>query len=186
MKILYITSKPIFPTIDGGSVAMEKFLSSLVIAGFDVKHLIIETKKHKFNRSAYPVDLYSKTNPEHITVNTRVTVTGALAHLFKNGSYNVSRFHDDKMQSLILESLKKEEYQAVIFDSLFTTSYIKAVKASFNGKLYIRTHNVEFDLWKGYANDAKGLKRLYLNRLAKDIQDYEINTLGSTDGVLIS
>ncbi|MFT5858884.1 MAG: glycosyltransferase involved in cell wall biosynthesis [Flavobacteriaceae bacterium] len=184
MKALYITSKPIFPTVDGGSVAMEKFMSSLIQADLSVKHLIIETHKHKFNKGAYPDRFYQKTNPESIRINTKVTILGALLNLFKSGSYNVDRFHDRRMETLIHSSLEKENFDAVIFDSLFTTSYLESVRSKFKGKIFIRTHNVEFDLWKGYAEDAKGIKRWYLNKLAADIEIYELITLQQCDGIL--
>lgn len=184
MKVLYITSKPIFPTVDGGSVAMEKFLLSLVRTGFEIKHLIIETDKHKFNKGAYPDRLYQKTKPESVKINTTVTVLGALKYLFKSGSYNVERFYNVSMETLILTTLKNETFDAVILDSLFTTSYIKAIRSEFEGKIVVRTHNVEFELWKGYAEDAKGIKRWYLNRLALDIEAYELKTLEQCDCIL--
>ncbi len=183
MKILYITSKPIFPTIDGGCVAMERFLASLLAAGIEVKHLLIETDKHRFKLSAYPDEVYQKSQPEHIKVNTQVTPFGVLKHLFKKGSYNVDRFYDPKMLVLILDTLTKDNYDSVIFDSLFSTPYLDAIKKEFSGKLFIRTHNVEYELWKGYAKDARGIKQWYLNRLSRDIKKYEIETLAKVDGI---
>ena len=183
MKVLYITSKPIFPTIDGGCVAMERFLATLLRADIVVKHLLLETDKHQFKLSAYPDEIYQKTRAEHVKINTQVTPFGALGHLFKSGSYNIDRFYDSKMSALIQKCLSDEKYDSVIFDSLFTTPYLEEIRSAFNGKLYIRTHNVECDLWKGYAKEASGLKKWYLNRLAKDLEKYEMDTLSSIDGI---
>ena len=50
MKILYITHKPIYPTIDGGCIAMDSFLKCLLNIEANVDHICISTKKHPFKK----------------------------------------------------------------------------------------------------------------------------------------
>ena len=57
MKILYVTHKPIYPIVDGGCAAMEKFLSNLIEIGYSVKHITLSTPKHPFQLEQYPDSL---------------------------------------------------------------------------------------------------------------------------------
>lgn len=184
MKILYITSKPVYPAYDGGSLAMQRFLKTLLHAGADVKHLTISTQKHPFVEEAYPDDLSAAIRPEAFFVDTRVKPLPALIHLFQSGSYNVKRFYVKSLAKRIKECLSEESYDGVILESLFTTGYLNDIRSLFQGKVAVRTHNVEGDLWKGYVTQASGLKKWYLKRLTRDICTYEQKVLNQVDDIL--
>ena len=104
MNALYITSKPIFPTVDGGNVASGSFLKCLITSGINVKHLTISTEKHPFKKDKYPLEIKQRTNPESVFIDTRIRPLTALKHLFVRGSYNINRFHSTKMEELIKKS----------------------------------------------------------------------------------
>ena len=93
MRCLYITSKPIYPIIDGGCFAMDSFLKTLQHARFEVDHFAIATQKHQFNKKAYPEALRS----ESVEIDTRIKPLQALKFLLKKGSYNVERFHSENV-----------------------------------------------------------------------------------------
>jgi len=185
VKILYISHKPIYPKIDGGCVAMSNFLDLLLTNNYEVKHLTIETNKHPFNISNYPQEIVLKTNPEAIKIDTDVKITSALPYLFKSGSYNVQRFYSKAMTSKIVETLKSSDFDIVILESLFSTPYLTEIRQNFKGKVFLRSHNVEFKIWEDLKNSAKNwLKKVYLNKLFKEIKKYEIETLSLVDGIL--
>ena len=185
MRVLYITPKAIYPKIDGGCVAMDNFLQLLLKEKVDVKHLTLSTEKHNFNIDHYPVSLQQETAPEAVEISTEVTPIKGLINLFKKGSYNVNRFHSLEMVELITKSLKSSQFDTVILDSLFSTSYLAAIRNAFNGKIILRMHNIESDLWDAYAKNEKSfLKRIYLNKLAKNIRKYEFDTVNLVDGIL--
>ena len=185
MRVLYISNKPIFPTIDGGCVAMENFLNCLLHANLKVKHLYIETDKHPFIKDAYPADISEKITPEGCFINTEVRVSKAIPSLFKKGSYNIDRFYDRTMEQLIVKTLKSEQFDCIILESLFLTPYTASIKKNTKSKLFVRTHNVESLLWKSFAENTRfGLKKKYLEKLAKDLHSHEILTLNNVDGIL--
>ncbi|MBL1281513.1 MAG: glycosyltransferase family 4 protein [Fluviicola sp.] len=185
MKILYITSKPIYPKVDGGCVAMENFLHCLFAQDIEVKHLSIATEKHPFNATNDPNDIREKINTEAVTVKTNVTPLSAFIHLFRKGSYNVRRFYSEEMEQLIAQEIQKENYDAIILDSLYTSVYLDSIRKHFDKKIIARIHNIESDIWDDYAqNETNFLKKIYLKKLAKDLRNYEVEALNKVDGVL--
>ena len=185
MRILHITSKPIFPKVDGGCVAMDNLLKCLLSQNIEIKHLSLSTEKHVFSLSNYPDEIANRINPESVTVKTAVTIKGALLHLIKKGSYNVDRFHSSKMEDKILKELKTNEYDSILLESLFTTSYINEIRKHFKGNIFLRIHNIESDLWDSFHRHEKSFfKRLYIGKLAKDIRKYEFDSFSKMNGIL--
>ncbi len=185
MKVLYITLKPIYPKIDGGCVAMDNFLSCLLEKKIEVKHLFIHTSKHPYEAGNYPNELAEKIQPEGVFIDTEVHAKEAFAHLFKKGAYNVERFYSKEMESLIHRQLEMETYSAVILESLFVTPYVTSIKALFKGKVFVRTHNVEHEIWKYLSQTSKNIaRRAYLKKLANDLETYELDVLKEVDGLI--
>jgi len=183
MKLLFFTSKPIFPAIDGGCFASNQFLSALLHAEVDVQYATLSTNKHPLNLSKFPKELIKQVNPIDYFVNTDVSILPALKSLFNSRSYNADRFYLPEIETLLLELIKKHNFDGIIFDSLYTLPYLNAVKSKFHGKIAVRTHNVEFQLWEQYAQNASGIKKWYLKRLAKDLKRFEKKKLNKVDAI---
>ena len=185
MRVLYITPKAIYPKIDGGCVAMDNFLQLLLKEKVVVKHLTLSTEKHSFNIDNCPSSIQKETTPEAVNILTEVTPVKGFINLFKKGSYNVNRFHSHEMADLITKTLNSSHFDTVILDSLFSTSYLASIRSAFNGKVILRMHNIESDLWDAYAaNEKSFLKRMYLKKLAKNIRKYEFETANAVNGIL--
>lgn len=183
MKLLFFTSKPIYPSVDGGCFASEKFLSNLLHAGIDVQYVTLSTNKHPFELSKFPEELVTKVNPVNFYVNTDVKVFSALKSLFNSGSYNADRFYSAEIEQKFLGLLNDHSFDGIIFDSLYTLPYLAAIRTSFDGKIAVRTHNVEYRLWEQYAAEASGLKKWYLKRLAADLKQFERNKLNEVNTI---
>ena len=185
MRVLYVTNKPIYPTIDGGTVAMKNFLECLLNQQVDVKHLFLHTPKHPLQTGAYPSNVREAIQPEGVSINTKVTVWGAFYYLFKKGSYNISRFLSSRMTELIKDTLQNDHFDCVLLDSLYMTLYTDTIRSCFKGKIYLRTHNVEYKIWSDLAVNTKNLiKKIYLHKLAYDLKRYEYKALNKMDGIL--
>jgi len=185
VRILYISHKPIYPKVDGGCAAMANFLDLLLANGNDVKHLTLNTNKHSFDRSAYPSKIVDKTHVESVFVNTDIQPFKAITELFKTGSYNVNRFYSNEMNAKIGTLLKNESFDSVILESLYCTSYLRVIRANFNGKVLLRSHNVEFQIWEDLTkNCTNWVKKLYFKKLTRDLKQYEIETVGKIDGIM--
>ncbi len=185
MKILHFSNKPIYPRIDGGCVAMSTFVDLLILSGCHVKHFCISTDKHPFDINKYPADLREKIHPESFYINTKVNVSGAIKNFFKKGSFNVNRFYSPTLATILVEEIQSNDYDIIIFDSLFTTVYLKDIQPFFNGKIILRAHNIESELWRFFATHERSyIKSLYLKKLASDLSKYEINILKQVDAIL--
>lgn len=181
MRCLYITSKPIYPIIDGGCFAMDSFLQTLQHAGFEVDHFAIATQKHPFSKKAYPEGL----RVESVEIDTSIKPLQALKFLLKKGSYNVERFHSEKVLEKIDHLIKGGSYDFIILDSLYSTTYLSGLREMFSGKIYLRSHNCEAQIWYDLAENENSLpKSAYYKKLAKDLEKYETEVVKAVDGVL--
>lgn len=184
MKLLFFTSKPIFPSVDGGCFASEKFLSCLLHANVDVQYATLSTNKHPFEITKFPEVLTEKIQPINYYVDTDLHAIEAFKSLFKSTSYNIQRFYSNEVEVALIELVKTSSFDGIIFDSLYTLSYLDGIRTVFKGKIAVRTHNVEHHLWQYYASEAVGLKKWYLNRLARDLQKFELKKLNEVDAIL--
>lgn len=164
---------------------MHQFLSCLLHTECNVKHLTISTAKHPFDLHAYPAAIRKQIHPESVFVDTQVRMTTALPYLFKRRSYNVDRFYSLELEQKIIATLNQDSFDYVLLESLFVTPYLSALRTHFKGKIIVRTHNVESDIWHDLAaNTGNPIKRSLLRKLAKNLRSYEIATLNAVDGLL--
>ena len=185
MKILLISNKPIYPKTDGGCVAMDNFLKSLLASNFEVNHIAIGTEKHPFEKENYPLDLRNKISVSGQNISTNVNVFSALKSLFIKGSYNINRFYSTNVCEKIKLEIKDNKFDVIIFESLFSTIYLNEIREIFTGKIITRIHNIEADIWKDYwKNEVSFLKKLFLQKLQKDLEKYEIETFKKVDGII--
>ncbi len=184
MRVLYITSKPVYPSVDGGTLASQRFLESLDAAEIAIKHFSIGTEKHPFDASKYPESIRNRFSVEGLNIKTAVNPLKAFFALFKKGSYNVKRFYSKDVETKLIEIIQNDSFDAIIFDSLFTSPYLEAIKSNWSGKTILRAHNVESDIWRAYGISTNGLKGKYIRRLAKDLCIYERSITEHFDVIL--
>lgn len=164
---------------------MKSFLQCLLHCGYEVKHLAISTEKHPFNETNYPEELRSKIMPQSAFADTCIKPFHALKYLFNKRSYNIDRFLSDKVLNLINQTLVEATYDIVILDSLYCTPYLNQIRQLHDGKIFVRTHNVESEIWFDLAlNSGNPLKKWYLSKLARDLKQYELEILNKVDGIL--
>ena len=161
---------------------MDNFMKCLLHQNIEVKHICISTNKHTFSNNAYPSQL--KIEVDNHYINTDITPIKALKELFSKGSYNINRFYCDGLANKISKELVQENYDCIILESLFTTKYIETMRSISDVPIFLRTHNIEHKITSDLAKNASGLKKIYLNKLAKDLKSYEIETLKTVDGIL--
>ena len=54
MKVLQLCNKPPYPSVDGGTMAMNSITRSLLYQGCEVKVLTVETDKHPLQADLLP------------------------------------------------------------------------------------------------------------------------------------
>ena len=185
MRILHISNKPAFPVIDGGCVAIKSVLKSLISKkSFNVFHLTLSSYKHPFDESAYPSTWKDRMKLDHFFINTKTDLLGALIHLIKNKSYNVSRFYDKQLVKQLHQLLEKELFDTVLLESIYLLPYLDVFR-QYNLKVVVRTHNVEHEIWSELSRASKSrIKKSYFNKLSRQLKEYELSVLKKVDGVI--
>lgn len=169
MRVLQITNKPPLPLIDGGCIAMHQITQSLLKNNTEVDLLCISTPKHPFNK-----ELYTDFNAQSAFIDTSIQPFKAFRQSFKTRPYILKRFENKAFENLIVATLKKNTYDIIHFESLYTTPYIEVVKKYSNAKLVYRPHNVEHKIWKANAAlEKNSFKKAYLLRMTRQLKKAE-------------
>tara|TARA_B100000809_G_scaffold67022_1_gene63884 strand:- start:6702 stop:7889 length:1188 start_codon:yes stop_codon:yes gene_type:complete len=184
MKVLQICLKPPFPEVDGGCKAMHAITQGFLDNGVDVKVLTISTPKHPFQKEKMSDSYLENTGIEHVFIDTKVTFIGVFLNLFSSKSYNLERFYSKNFESLILKELKEAKYDVVLLETFFVTGYIEAIRANTEAKVVYQAQNIEHDIWELNAKKESGIKKWYLNFLAKRLKKAEIDNIQKVDGIM--
>ncbi|MEX2483372.1 MAG: glycosyltransferase family 4 protein [Brumimicrobium sp.] len=184
-NIFHFSNKPPFPLKDGGCVAISSVLKSLLSSDeFSVFHFSLSTYKHSFDTSNYPESWLNRMKMEAHFINTKTDILGAIIHLFKGKSYNVSRFYDKKVAQKIETILAEKSFDIAIFESLYVLPYLEVFKKH-NVKVILRAHNVEHKIWQQLGEKSSFfLKKWYYGKLAQQLKKYEEQKLKEVDGII--
>lgn len=187
MKILVIANKSPFPVIDGGCFAMSVFLKNLqAIEEIEqIDYFMLSTHKHPFSREAVPTDFNLKTNFQSFEIDTKLYAKSALKHLIQKKSYNLSRFYDSAVTIKIESLIHENQYDCIIFESLFPLVYLETIRKVTKAKCVLRAHNIEYEIWDDLQlNEGNPLKKWYLNQLVKALKKEEIAYYKQLDLIL--
>ncbi len=186
MKILQLCNKLPFPEKDGGAIAISTLTQGLITSGCEVKMLAMNTKKHFTPISNVPVKFREETRLEAVPMDTRVKARKALLSLLAKKSYNVSRFYSHDFKNKIVSILKEETFDIILLEGLYLTPYIGYIRRFSKAPVVLRAHNVEWLIWHRLAKEERfRLKRTYLNKLAKQLKEYESQAVNLCDGIMV-
>ncbi|MEN9400462.1 MAG: hypothetical protein RL632_1565, partial [Bacteroidota bacterium] len=184
MKLLYITSKPAYPSVDGGCMAIQRFLDALIQGGHDITYLTYETHKHPYNESAWPLEIQKRIHIESIFVDTEVRVIPLLSKTVKRASYHLSRFRSPQIDEKLRGLLSSNSFDKIILDGLYSAACLGTIRLHSTCKVYVRTHNVEHEIWKTLAlNTSKPAKSYLIRILSNLLEKEEIQLLSAVDGI---
>jgi glycosyltransferase involved in cell wall biosynthesis len=184
MNILFVTSKPMFPSIDGGCKASKNFLDLLIQCGYSVTNFTVSTQKHPYDINEFPEYYQEKVKPFSIKIDTSLKVTAAIKALLVNKPYNFERFRSEQLTTTLLDYLDQYPIDIVIFDSLYSTPSLNKIRDHFQGKIYLRSHNIEYNIWKELADTTRNpLKKWYFKLISAQLEKTERHILKKVDGV---
>jgi glycosyltransferase involved in cell wall biosynthesis len=184
MRVLQLCHKSPYPAKDGGCLAILNISEGLLNAGVDLKILTIETKKHPFEKEKIPKEFLNRTQIESVYVDTSLNIVDAFSSLITQDSYNITRFFSADFDHKLQEELMKNEYDVVHLESLFMAPYIATIRAHSNARIVLRSHNLEFIIWKRLARQSGNVaKKAYLKLLARQLKNYELDVLNQVDGI---
>lgn len=177
-KVLIIAHKPPYPKVDGGCIAIAQLLEAYLSIGISVHFIAMETAKHPGKNNLQHPNLYYKT----VRVNTSVNLIGALKNLFSKSSYFLSRFAQKSIEDELIKTLDKHTFETVIFESLFTCSYIDIVRKNSKAKLVYRSHNIEHKIWETQnSSETNTIRKGYLNIQIRRLKKEELSLWNAVD-----
>lgn len=184
MRILQLTNRVPYPPKDGGAIGILVFTKEFIAAGHEVTMLAMNTPKHYFNCNQLPESIKNKADIQSVDVNTNLSPIGAFIALLKNESYHVSRFISKDYENKLIELLQNNTYDVIQLEGLYLSPYVETIRKYSKALVAFRAHNVEFMIWERNADNASGLKKIYLRVLAKQLRKYEIERLNKYDVLL--
>lgn len=184
MKILQLCHKPPQPSIDGGCISMNNTTEGLLKNKCKVKILTIETIKHPFTAHKLSKNYLQRTGIQSVFVDTKLNIVDAFSNLVTSDSYNISRFFSPDFDTLLIKTLKENNFDVIHIESLFMTPYLHTIRKFSSAKLILRSHNLEYMIWERLARKTVNpAKKIYLNILSKQLKEYETKVLNSIDGI---
>jgi polysaccharide biosynthesis protein PslH len=184
LRILQLCHKPPRPAVDGGCIAMDSLTTGLLLEGHHVKVLTLHTHKHPFDPDSLSPEYVAATRIEAVYADTELNLRDAASHIVTGESYHLSRFHVPEMDRAVERVLREELFDVVLLESIFTSSYIPAIRRLSDAEVVLRAHNVEHLLWDEVtSNMPKGPKKWLLGLFQAKLRDEEIRLLGVVDAV---
>lgn len=176
--------KPPFPMIDGGCIAMANSLAVWKNSGFEVHVFCLSTPKHPFDADAFPKEWQEGKNLFHEYVDTSIKPSHLPFFLFSSQSYQARRFYSNKAAKKIGWLLEKHHYDCIFLDSLFTAVYLPEIKKNYTGKIFLRSHNIEYQIWQTLrGNEPNPLKRKLLMYETTRLKRWEESIYQQVDGI---
>ena len=185
MKILVLAKQCPYPLDDGASIAIHLLSKGLVEAGATVDLLAFNTVKHRYEGDLARRELSHYGSIELVDLDNRPSMIGAALNMLTNESYHVSRFRSAEMKLKLSTTLPNQAYDIVQIESSHLLIYYDLIRTYHSGKIILRAHNVEHQIWLRYQAqlDRKILSayhRIQANRLRKIEEQY----IAKMDGIM--
>jgi glycosyltransferase involved in cell wall biosynthesis len=143
----------------------------------------MNTPKHYFPVSEIPDEYKTLIHIEAIDVNSSVKpLTLFTNFLFSSKPYHTVRFDSISFRNKLMELLKSETFDVVLFEGLYVLPYIKTIRLYSKAFLVFRAHNIEHEIWERVAkNEHNFFKKFYLKNLAHRIFKTEKKLIHQVD-----
>ena len=185
MKVLQLCNKPPYPSVDGGTLAMNSITQGLLATGCEVRVLTVETDKHPARLEQLPEDYRRRTAIESVYIDLRVKPLAAVVSMLCGESYHVKRYVNPQFAERLKVILQREQFDVVHVESIFLTPYVPLIRRYSQAKVILRAHNVEHLIWRRVAQSTRpGFKRWYLKHLSLTLRAYELEHLADYDGIV--
>lgn len=182
MKILQISQKPPYPTVDGGCVAMADIAKLVALRDYSISLFTLFSKKHPYIKEAFPEGLYKEVFAHQ--VNSEPTTLGAIKSLLNGKNYITERFRDSAVERSLISVLDKEHFDIIILESTYTGLFIDLIRKHSKAKIVLRSHNIEHELWKKRHLGLSFLKKMLMRNWVDRFEMEEKKLWKDVDAVL--
>ena len=185
MKILQLCKKVPCPINDGERVAIYHLSKGLTEVGCSVTLLAITTPKHPYKDTSDASSLVHYDRVITHYVDTRIKPIPLLVNLVRETSYNIERFYDQEFAKVLIRVLGESDFDFIQLETLYMTPYIETIRAHSDAKICLRSHNLEYEIWKDLALETVNpAKSWYYNLCAARLLQEEIGGFSAYDLLL--
>ena len=183
MKILVLSNKPPYPTVDGGTFATFQLVNDLADAGNEVFVLSMVTSKHHSSLEEIPETIKQKINFQFIHIHADITFSGIVRNYLRSDlPYTAERFISKKFSSALVNVLNNYTFDLIQLEGLYLTPYLPLIRKESKIPVVLRAHNIEHEIWQRLSSKLKNpLKRIYLKNLTKRISNFEYDVIDKYD-----
>ncbi len=184
MKILQICPKSPYPAVDGGCIAMNNITRGLLNEGHLVKVLAMDTFKFPAQLALKNKKYLHETHFESQFVDVAIKPLHVLANLCSKWPYNIQRYFHAAFEKKIIQTLKQDNFDCVLVESLYLASYLDVIRRCSSAKIIYREHNIEHHIWQGTRKLTKNkFKKAYYGDLIRKLRNYETGIVDRFDAI---
>lgn len=181
LKILQVTNRIPWPLNDGGNLATYHVAKHLGDRGHELILAALNTKKHYQD----PKVVEGIAKVYTVDIDTSIRPLALFKSFFSKLPYNIQRFVSPEFSALLQSVITKEKPDVIQLEGSYQAIFIPAIREVSHAPVILRSHNVEWRIWKRLAENQKHpLKRFYFKHLAKKIRRFETETLPLFDAVI--
>ncbi|MHB8093914.1 MAG: glycosyltransferase [Candidatus Aminicenantales bacterium] len=180
MKILYFTSKPPIPAVDGGSRCAAGDISVLLGLGHEVRVFSLTTPKHPAGR---PEPGRSDCPMESFPIRPRLSPASLLLARRTSGGYPSVRFWAGEAEDRLGSILDSAAPDAVLVDGVSLGRYLPVLRRRTGAPVILRAQNIESDLWRQRFRNPRSLLGRLASPLFRSFAGFERGVWDAVDGV---
>jgi len=152
---------------------MASLARGMVQAGAQLHIFALNTTKHFINLNEIG-DEVRQYNLEAHNIDNDINFANTLANLFSGDAFHVSRFFDSAVNGKLQELLSKEQFDLVVFESIFMAPYLNTVRQHSKARCVLRSHNIEYRIWERVVQETTNpAKKAYLKLQKERLRKYE-------------
>ncbi|HPN20708.1 MAG TPA: glycosyltransferase family 4 protein, partial [Tenuifilaceae bacterium] len=158
-------------------------IQGLTNAGASISLLAMSTPKHKRSIANVPINIKNKLKVDIVDVDTNINLAKVIINLvFSNEPYNASRFKSKAFERRLKEILANNTFSIVQLEGAYLYYYIPLIQKYHKGKIALRAHNVEHEIWLRASTNQKNLfKKWYFGILSNRIREMESRLISKID-----
>ena len=162
-KILIIANKKVSPSLDGGAIAIKNLADKFLKLNYKIDIISI-SKKNNTPKDVKPKQSTISNNLNQIVFyqNMSIDIIGFIKSIIYKSSYQANRFYNHNIKEYIQNLININNYQIILFESIFTTVYLKHLNLPKSVKTIFRAHNLEHEIWEDLSKKYFLTKSIYL------------------------
>ena len=176
MKILVLSPKNVLPPIDGGRISIFNSTMSLArrhnvfmafpysgLTTFEVEELKAKYKSHGIEAITFEHD-------------TGDRISGLIRNFFSGIPYKMEKYFNKRFLIELIELVRTEKFDFIYIHVAHMAYYGLELRNYFNGPLFLREHNIQYELLRQYYfNERNVFRKLVAYWQYKKTFDYEID-----------